>query len=157
MIITTKKLLFIYIILATLIGIWLFLRVAEAQALCVKTSRANLRQGPGIDYEKLWVVFKYMPLRKLSKKGNWFRVKDVDGDIYWIYKKLVDSSFKCAVVKTKKANFRLGPGTRNSQVAWSPMGKYFSMKVLKVKGKWVKIMDSAGGVAWVHRSLVWIQ
>lgn len=135
----------------------LILFASEAEALCVKASLANLRQGPGTNYRKLWEVFRYMPFKKLSGKGNWLQVKDVEGDTFWIHKKLVTQSFKCAVVKAEKANFRTGPGTHNPQVEWSPMTTYFSMKVLKFKGKWLKIMDDAGDIAWVHRSLVWVQ
>lgn len=129
----------------------------EASALCIKAPRANLRQGPGTNYEKLWEVFQYMPFQKLKKKGNWYRVKDVDGDIYWVHKKLITNSYKCAVVKNDTANFRTGPGTQHSQVSWSPLEKYFAMKILKIKGNWAKIKDGAGDVAWVHRSLIWVQ
>ena len=135
----------------------LFLLTSEAHAICVKASIANLRNGPGTNYQKMWEVYKYMPFRKLGEKGNWFRVKDIDGDIHWIHKKLVTRSYKCAAVKTAKANFRTGPGTRYPQVKWSPMGLYFSMKILKSTSNWLKIMDSSGDVAWVHRSLIWIQ
>ena len=54
----------------------------NSEALCIKNERANLRKGPGIQYEKLWEVFKYMPFKKLGFKGKWKRIQDVDGDIY---------------------------------------------------------------------------
>ena len=61
----------------------------EAWALCVQVKKANLRQGPGTKHEKLWEVYQYMPFRKLDAKGSWLKgFEDVDGDIYWIYKKL---------------------------------------------------------------------
>lgn len=159
MMLTTNKTLKAYLIMSLLVIVPsnLILLASEAAALCVRASIANLRQGPGTNFKKLWEVFKYMPLKKMRKKGDWFRVKDVDGDIYWIHKKLVTRSYKCAVVKAEKANFRAGPGTHNPQVEWSPMTTYFSMKVLIFKGKWLKIMDGAGDKAWVHRSLVWVQ
>ena len=40
----------------------------NSEALCIKNERANLRKGPGIQYEKLWEVFKYMPFKKLGFK-----------------------------------------------------------------------------------------
>lgn len=98
-----------------------------------------------------------MPFKELKKKGDWYRVQDVDGDIYWVHKKLTTKKFKCAVIKDNKTNLRKGPGTKHEQLSWSPVDKYFSMKVLQTKGKWVQIEDSAGDRGWVHLPLVWIQ
>lgn len=38
----------------------------QASAWCIKVSEANLRQGPGTNFEKSWEVFKYMPLQKIG-------------------------------------------------------------------------------------------
>ncbi len=128
-----------------------------AQAICIKTKTANLRKGPGTKFERLWEVLKYMPLKKIGKKGDWYRVRDVDGDTYWAHRKLFSTKFKCAVISKKEANLRVGPGTKYKKVHWSPVKKYFSLKVLKIKGNWVHVMDAAGDKAWVYRPLVWIQ
>ena len=128
-----------------------------AEALCVKDKKANLRSGPGKQKEKLWTVLKYMPFKQVGRKGSWLRVQDLDGDIYWIYRTITTKSYMCAVIKNNKTNLREGPGTKFPQVKWSPIDKYFSMKVLKIKKPWVHVEDSVGDKAWVHRSLVWIQ
>ncbi len=137
------------------VSVFLF-SVADSEALCVKDKKANLRQGPGKHYEKIWEVFQYMPFKELGKKGSWYRIQDVDGDIYWIYRKLVTRSYMCAVIKNNKTNLRKGPGTNFPKVNWSPVDKFFSMKVLKIKDNWVHVVDSAGDRAWVYRPLVWI-
>ena len=140
---------------------WFFFTVLlvfdEAQALCVSHDRANLRKGAGTHYRKLWEVYKYMPFKKLGSKGVWYRVQDLDGDKYWIHKRLTTSIYKCAAVKKEKANFRKGPGTKYKKVSWSGQPKYFSMKVLKKKGAWVYVEDEQKDRAWVHRTLIWIQ
>ncbi len=125
-------------------------------SLCVNVPDANLRSGPGTKYKKTWEVFKYMPFKKLSKKGNWYRVQDVDGDIHWIYTKLVTNKFNCAVVKVEKANIRSGPGTNYSKNALSPSLKYDSFKVLQTKSSWVKVLDEFGDKGWISRKLLWI-
>jgi SH3-like domain-containing protein len=127
-----------------------------AYAICVTSSEANLRSGPGTKHEKTWEVFKYMPFKRLSKKGNWYRVQDVDGDKHWIYKKLVTDKFNCAVVKVEKANVRSGPGTKYKETSFSPSLKYDSYKVLKRKGEWVKVHDEFGDEGWIFRKLLWI-
>lgn len=134
----------------------LFLLHAYAEALCVKVPEANLRSGPGTTYEKTWEVFKYMPFQKLSKKGNWYKVRDVDGDMHWIYRKLITDKFDCAVVKVSKANIRNGPGTHFSKRHYSPSLKYDAYKVIKRKGKWVKVHDEFGDEGWIFIKLLWI-
>jgi SH3-like domain-containing protein len=126
-------------------------------ALCIKASIANLRSGPGTNHEKTWQVFKYMPLRKMTKKGNWYKVKDVDGDVHWVFGKLVTEKITCAAVKVEKANIRSGPGKKFRTIDISPGIKYDSFKVLKTKGSWVKVEDEFGDVGWVFRQLLWIQ
>ncbi len=131
--------------------------ISPAEALCIKERRANLRKGPGLNYDKLWEVFRYMPFKQLGKKGEWIRVQDLDGDIYWVHRRLTTKSFKCAVIKRDKINLRRGPGTHYKKIKGIPGEKYFSMKVLKIKDNWVQVIDAWGDKAWVYRPLVWIK
>lgn len=130
---------------------------SSVKALCVNVPVANLRSGPGTKYKKTWEVFKYMPLRKLSKKGKWYKVKDVDGDVHWIYEELVTRKYRCAVVKSDTANIRTGPGIRYKKTELSPAIRYDSFKVLKFKRKWVRVVDEFGDKGWIFRKLLWIQ
>jgi SH3-like domain-containing protein len=134
----------------------IFILNAYAYAICVNVSEANLRKGPGTHYEKTWEVFKYMPFKQLRKKGEWYRVRDVDGDVHWIYKQLVTDKFNCAVVKNNEANVRSGPGTKYKKSSLSPVIKYESFKVIKRKGSWVKVEDEFGDSGWIFRKLLWI-
>lgn len=143
--------------IATLATGVLFAFQNRAEALCIKTKKANLRKGPGVKHEKLWEVLKYMPFQKVAQKGAWYQVKDLDGDVYWAHKKLFTKKYQCAVIKQDKTNLRSGPGTKHKKVEWSPVSKYFSLKVLRKKDDWVEVMDAAGDRAWVHRPLIWIR
>ncbi len=126
-------------------------------SLCVTADTANLRSGPGTNHEKSWQVFKYMPLKKVSKEGNWYKVQDVDGDTHWIYYKLITEKFKCAVIKADQANVRSGPGTQYKKTILSPLYQYESLKVLKTKDSWVNVMYEGGDKGWIFNNLVWIQ
>jgi len=130
---------------------------SHALALCVNVPEANLRGGPGTKYEKRWLVFRYTALKKIARRKGWYKVRDVDGDLHWIYGRLVTDRFRCAVVKVEKANVRTGPGTRFKKSSMSPAIKYDSFKVIKRKGAWVKVMDEFGDKGWIHRKLLWIQ
>ncbi len=130
-----------------------------AQALCVNTAKANIRTGPGTDYEIVWEVYRYMPFRKVgsSLSGDWYAVKDVDGDVSWIYRKLVTGKYRCVVVKAEEVNVRKGPGTNYQKSALSPAKKYYSYRFLKRQGSWIKIRDDRGVSGWVHRKFLWVQ
>jgi SH3-like domain-containing protein len=134
----------------------IFILNTPLYALCVNVSEANLRKGPGTHYEKTWEVFKYMPFKKLAKKGTWYKVQDVDGDVHWVYNNLITSKFNCAVVKVNEANVRSGPGTKFKKNSLSPIIKYESFKVVKRQGSWVKVQDEFGDSGWVFRKLLWI-
>jgi SH3-like domain-containing protein len=142
----------LYIILSVFI-------LRSANALCVKTDKANLRTGPGKNFEKIWEVYRYMPFVKVgsSLSGEWYAVKDIDGDVNWIRKRLLTDKYRCAVVKKEEVNVRTGPGTNYSKGFLSPARKYYSFRVLKIKGPWVKVRDDRGGVGWIYRNFLWIQ
>ena len=148
------KKLFTDIFLLTLLLVFIS---STASALCVNVPEANLRSGPNTKQAKTWEVFKYMPFSKISQKGNWYEVKDVDGDIHWIYNKLVTDKYKCAVVKSEKANVRSGPGKKYKKNLLSPAQKYTSFRIVETKGSWVKVKDEFGDTGWIHKNLLWIQ
>ncbi|MCZ6540518.1 MAG: hypothetical protein O6704_02605, partial [Nitrospinae bacterium] len=97
-----------------------------------------------MNYDKLWEVFRYMPFKQLGKKGEWIRVQDLDGDIYWVHRRLTTKSFKCAVIKRDKTNLRRGPGTHYKKFKGIPGEKYFSMKVLDLEDLHRKILFDEG-------------
>jgi SH3-like domain-containing protein len=133
--------------------------VIPAEALCVKTARANVRSGPGTQYRQVWQVYKYMPFQKIgiSVSGDWYAAKDVDGDIGWMHKKLFTNAFHCAVVRKAAARVRTGPGKHYAQTPWSPAPQYYSFRVMRRKGAWVKVKDEWGQTGWIYRSLLWVQ
>ncbi len=146
-----RKILFYGLVFVLLL---IFSNYVHAQ--CVNVPVANLRKGPGTNQEKSWQVYKYMPFKKIGTKGKWYKVKDVDGDVHWIYSKLVTDKFNCAVVKIDEVNIRSGPGTNYGKTFLSPGTKYDSFKVLKRKGKWVKVLNEFGDRGWIFRKFLWI-
>ncbi len=134
---------------------------SSVDAVCVKTSEANLRNGPGTKYKVSWKVYKYMPFHKLDKKkvskSFWYKVKDVDGDTHWIFGGLVTNKFKCATVKADKANVRTGPGGKYKKASLNFVVKYYSFRVVKQKGNWVNVIDEYDNKGWIHKNLLWIQ
>jgi SH3-like domain-containing protein len=100
-----------------------------------------------------------MPLEKVgvSLSGDWYAVRDVDGDVLWIYKTLVTSEYRCAVVKSKIVNVRTGPGTRHPRRFSEPASKYDTFRVLQESGVWIKVRDARNNTGWIHRDYLWIK
>lgn len=125
---------------------------AAAQSLCVTASRANLRAGPGTEHRVNWTVYKNMPLVQVEKQGEWIRVRDVDGDLHWIYDRLVSAGQDCVTIRADIANIRRGPGTRFRK--WFTVKRYTSFRKTGEQGGWVKI-EYEGEEMWVYNTLIW--
>ena len=125
---------------------------AMAERLTVIKSVANIRAGPGSNYDILWKVEKYYPIFVIEKKDPWYHFKDFEGDKGWVHKSLVN---KVDAVITKKdlCNIRSGPGTGNKILFTVEKGIPF--KVIKRQSPWLKIEHADKDKGWIHDSLVW--
>ncbi len=74
----------------------------------LKTSNANLRVGPGVDYHIDWVFKRTgMPLEIYQQYGNWRRVRGWDGTSGWIYGALLSGRRTGMVAPWSKNNVAL--------------------------------------------------
>lgn len=139
--------------------IWIILMVisvaggaAAAERVAVKGSVANVRALPNTRSDTLWQVEKYHPLLIIEKKGKWYRVKDFEGDVGWIFGALVDKT-PTVIVKVKLANVRTGPGTQH-HLSFDA-GKGTPFKVLEKKKRWLRVQHADGDAGWIFKSLTW--
>jgi SH3-like domain-containing protein len=126
--------------------------VASAERLAVAVSVANIRSGPGQNYDILWAVEKYHPLDVFQKSGQWYHFRDFEGDEGWIHKSLLQK-LSSVITKKEKCNIRSGPDTRFA-ISFT-VEKGIPFKVLKRKGIWIHIQHADGDKGWIHESLVW--
>jgi len=129
-----------------------FASAASAERLTVGVSVANIRSGPGENYDILWSVEKYHPLNVFQKSGQWYHVRDFEGDEGWIHKPLLQNI--SSVITTKEnCNIRSGPDT-NFEISFT-VEKGVPFKVLKREGSWIYIQHADGDKGWIYESLVW--
>ena len=129
----------------------------SAEMLSIKGDKVNLRKGPGTKYSIVWEYGDGYPLQIVSKKGNWYEVKDFENDSGWIHKSLTQYS-PHVIVKVnrnteEKINIRKGPGTKNEIVGKAQYGVVF--KTLKRESGWVNIKHDSGLTGWVKENLLW--
>ncbi len=140
-----------------LLGIIIVLLSATAadaiRLVSVAGERVNMRSGPSAKQAVLWELGDGYPLKVISSKGKWYKVSDFEGDVGWVYKKLVNR-IPHLIVKKRVVNIRSGPGTKYRMVGKANYGVVF--KTLK-RGKngWVKIKHENGLEGWVKRNLLW--
>lgn len=127
-----------------------------AEKLAVNVPVANVRSGPGTNYEVLWQVEKYTPMLVLDKDktGDWYYIKDYEGTIGWINRDVLE---KMDTVITKprdeRCNIRSGPSTNNDVIFKAVKGVPF--RVMERKGDWLHIQHADGEDGWIHKMLVW--
>ena len=124
----------------------------QARTLCVDVPRANLRAGPGLEHKITWEVNRHMPLIQVDQKGDWIKVRDVDGDSHWIFHELVSDKIKCVTVSQTRANIRRRPS--GSAEKWFTVEKYTSFELGKKGGKWVEILFE-GEKMYAYFTLLW--
>jgi SH3-like domain-containing protein len=118
----------------------------------IKGDSVNMRSGPGENYSVLWELGKGFPLKVLGKKGNWTKIEDFEGDVGWVYGKLLGRKAHM-IVKKKRINVRSGPGSSYRLVGKANYGVVF--KTIKNDKGWVKVKHENGLTGWIKRSLLW--
>ncbi|MFH2060144.1 MAG: SH3 domain-containing protein [Pseudomonadota bacterium] len=131
----------------------IFSGVAAAQErLCVTASKANLRSAPDANSDQLWQVEKYHPFIVIEKKGEWYKVKDFEGDTAWIHNSLLGND-SCVITKKEKCNVRSEASMNGRELFTAEKGVPF--KTLETKGNWIKVKHQDGDIGWISKKLVW--
>jgi SH3-like domain-containing protein len=122
------------------------------ERLTVSVPNANIRSGPGTNFDILWQVNKYYPIRIVKKVDSWFQFVDFEGDKGWIYSPLVRKIPSVITIK-ENCNIRSGPGKKFNVVFQTEKGVAF--KVIKRKDKWIHVQHEDGDKGWIYSALVW--
>ena len=123
-----------------------------AERFAVSAAIANIRSGPGTNFDVVWKVERYYPVLVLEKKGAWYKIEDFEGDKGWLHSSLLDKT-TTMVVKKDNCNVRSGPGTNFPVVFRVKNGVPF--KRLSSKGAWINIQHADGDTGWIHQTLIW--
>ena len=137
--------------------IFTFSGTAFSKMYSIKGERVQVRSGAGTKYSVKWEYGNGFPLKRLSTRGKWVKVKDFEGDTGWVHSKFVNSERHMIVKvnkgKKKKINIRSGPSTKYKIVGQAYYGVVF--KTLEQKKGWAKVRHESGLTGWVKRSLLW--
>jgi SH3-like domain-containing protein len=136
---------------------FLFFTPAFGKMLSVSGNKVQLRSGPGTKYSSKWEYGNGFPLKILTRKGKWVKVKDFENDTGWIFKTYLQAKphmiVKVNKGKKKKINIRSGPGTKYKAVGKAYYGVVF--ETIKQEKGWAKVKHESGLTGWIKRSLLW--
>ena len=123
---------------------------------------ANLRWGPGMEYNIIGRVYNGNTVWAMEKNGDWFRCLTSDGRIGYISKgllKLGDTASgaygKNGVIRSSDgfAAVRTGAGTSHTLLYTMSVGEKTS--VYAAKGQWYRVSRADGwGEAYIYRTLL---
>ncbi|HEY9094225.1 MAG TPA: SH3 domain-containing protein [Hydrogenophaga sp.] len=137
------------------IGIAALMTTGHAMAqsmVSVKGSTVNMRTRPTTASEIMWELKRGYPLKVLKRQGRWLQVTDFEGDRGWVARSLTGRT-PYFVVKSKIANMRSGPGTKNRIVGKAQYGDL--MRTLGKRSGWAHVQNADGKKGWISQKLLW--
>ncbi len=126
-------------------------KTAKPVYVCVKAPLAPLHAKPQSTSRVTWQAQQHTPLKLLRRQKTWLWVQDVDGDLHWVQKALVQEKERCVVVAQTHAKIRRHYKNRRSVLT---VGKYAAFIETTRKNKWVGIRHHQKTL-WVNRDRVW--
>ncbi len=122
------------------------------QRISVSASKADIRSGAGNNFDVLWKSEKYYPFSVVKKAGDWYQVKDFQGDEGWVHQSLVGNT--PSVITAKDKNVLRSEPKPDAKVLFT-VGPGIPFKVDKRKDKWILVEHADGDKGWIHESTVW--
>ena len=112
-------------IVLTILLLLCWIEISQAKMVSIAGDMANMRSGPGNNYEVVWELGHGYPLSVIDQQGDWLKVADYEGDIGWVQKDQVAEK-AYLVVKKRIVNIRSGPGENYRVIRQAHLG-WFSV------------------------------
>ena len=119
----------------------------------IKTSKANLRYGPGKNYPvKLVFIKKQIPLVIIDKSDHWRKVLTTKNMLGWIHKSQLTMKHRSIILKSDY--LRKKPELSSKKVAF--VNDNVNVSVIKCKVYWCKIaLNSRNFSGWYIKKYLW--
>ena len=119
----------------------------------VKTSKANLRYGPGKNYPiKLVFIKKDIPLLVIDKFDNWRKVLTSKNTVGWIHKSQLTMKYRSIILK--RDYLRKKPQLSAKKIAF--LYDNVNVSVVKCKLYWCKItLKTKKFSGWYIKKFLW--
>lgn len=122
----------------------------------LKANKVNVRVGPSRSHPVRWVYQrKGLPIEVLAEFENWRRVRDMDGDVGWVYHTLLDGR-RHGLVKPSNgeetANLFDGPGGTGETIAAAEPNVVVALEACGAD--WCRA-QAGGYTGWIAKQDLW--
>ena len=128
-------------------------KTIEPILVSIKTSKANLRFGPGKNYPiKVIFIKKNIPLLIIDRFDHWRKVITNKNQIGWIHKSQLSTKYKSIVLNPDY--LRKKPKLSSKKIAL--LGKNVNVSIIKCKFYWCKInLKDRKYSGWYIKEYLW--
>jgi SH3-like domain-containing protein len=131
------------------------LAIGTAQAVEFKSvgTATVLYDTPSDKGRKLFVAPRGMPVEIVLTYGQWYKVRDVSGDLVWVPAKAL-SAKRNVVTNAASARVRAAPDDGSQLVFTADKGVVLEL-IESLKSGWVRVRHQDGQTGYVRTSEVW--
>ncbi len=129
---------------------------------CTKTIKTTLRKGPGIQFEKLWDITLFSPVKVKKYEKEWVKIEDSEGIPAWIKRENITEKYFCGSIKLEKVliqhQIKVKEGLKHKRA--SQRGFAFfdqNFKILNFRKGQVAALSPLGNQVLVPRKSLWVQ
>ncbi|HEU4324395.1 MAG TPA: SH3 domain-containing protein [Roseiflexaceae bacterium] len=136
----------------------------------VIAEQANLRNGPGTNYDSVGMLAQGTLVQVLARHEDWYHAQQSDGRLVWVAAELLDLNPtaasllpdalsipappppRVALVRQDKLNLRDGPGT--NYIGMTQIDAGAQLDLLARFGDWFQVQAPGAAVGWVRADLL---
>jgi hypothetical protein len=130
-----------------------FVASAQAADYCSVAEVAILYDAPSSKAKKLFIAPVNLPLEKIVSLGNWTKVREVGGKLFWIENRVLTPQ-KMVVVIRPVATIREA-ADESSKVAFRASQRVAMEWLATDAAGWVKVRHQDGASGYVKSTEVW--
>lgn len=132
----------------------------------IAAESANVRNGPGTNYDKIGEVANGNALTLLSRAGEWYKAQRDDGTIVWVMAELLAVNATAAsllpeatdipappppkVATVVEANLNLRDGPDTKYVGMTKLEANIQLDLLARYNDWYQVQTGQGQIGWVR-------
>ena len=118
----------------------------------LRSSKINVRRGPGLDYRKDWVFRRTgLPVRVVDEYGDWRRIVDMDDAGGWVYHAMITGR-RTVLITGDDVALRERASDSAAAVAQAERGVVARLK--SCVPDWCEV-EAEGHRGWVRKAGIW--
>ncbi|MBE6447157.1 MAG: hypothetical protein E7015_01565 [Alphaproteobacteria bacterium] len=130
---------------------FLFQDASAIQFVSLKSSKINMRVGPGEEFPVSWVFIRAgLPVKLIAEFQHWRKIKCHDNTEGWIHQSMISGRNTAIIIKDKALLYE-----KNSpKYPKARISKDVIVRVLKVEDQWAKV-DINKIKGWMKTEDLW--